>query len=201
MSYCSDWFAPNVEADKWAEKVKIVKTPFWYYEIKNIPCWDYTFRTDADDGDSVTKILTTYHTHVDPRSGMTWDCWYGVCRHHARAFTVMFQERERGQYTMIDGKYLKAMYVRSPPHVWLEVFIKDEGYFHLDVGQPHWLCKGKKPGKYMGNIWNCGDKTYGLTSYNPEWAGVAPTPPVTPSKTYIKATSSPTGASIWLKKH
>ena len=157
MSYCDIWFAPNAEADKWANKIRFVKVDYgggmYYYKI-NIPCWDYTVRTDADEADGVTKILTTYHTHVDPHSGKTWKCWYGVCRHHARIFTVMFQERAKGQYNIIDGKSLKAMYIRSPPHVWLEVFIKDEGYFHLDVGQPYWLWNRSKPGQYMGNRWN-----------------------------------------------
>ena len=198
MSYCEGWFVSNTEADKWAKNIKLVPSGLGYYEIHGLPCWDYIVRGDADNPDYVTKILTTYNPHTDSRTGTTWKCWYGVCRHHARIFTVMFQERVKGQYNIIDGKSLKAMYVRTSPHVWLEVYIKNEGYFYLDVSQPYRLWLGHCEGEEMGNRWNCGHETYGLISYNPKWAGVAPTPP---KESYIQATSTPTNASIWLKKH
>jgi hypothetical protein len=204
MSYCDIWFAPNAEADKWANKIKLVKEDTNFYAVKNIPCWDYIIRSDADEADGVTKILTTYNTTTDPRSGVETKCWYGVCRHHARIYTVMFQERKKGQYTIIDGKSLKAMYVESLHHGWLEVYIKDEGYFWYDVLYPYLMLRGQKEAIYMGNRWNCGDRRTGLSSYNPEWAGEPPPhepPPYEPpAKSYINCNTTPNGARIWLKK-
>jgi len=202
MAGCREWFRQNAEADKWAAKIEFVEMEMgdgivWLL-MKNAPCWKYTQRNDADEGNSVTKVMTTY-------SG---GCWYGVCRHHGRVYTSIFQERVKGQYHFVGGLYLKAMYVVFlEGHAWADVYIKDKGYYICDVCTPQYLVPrssfGSVIGDYMCNQWvhNGSYTHYNCVPFQPLWAGPEITPPSPPKKSYIKATSSPSAASIWLKRH
>lgn len=205
---CKDLFAPNTEADVWASKLKLVEKYRKYYGgwgfiMENAPCWTYEIRSYADGADAVTKIITTYTDK---------GCWYGVCRHHAYVYTAIFQERVKGQYNSVSGYPTKAVYAGTTKHAWVEVYIKDRGYFVCDVALSRWLLPrsyyGDRGADRMCNRWGIGNAGYrDEAPYKKLWAGpeIAPPapPPVTPPpvKTYIKATTSPSGAQIWLKKH
>lgn len=195
---CKDWHAPNAKADEWASKLVLVEKPHGYgggpyIELKNAPCWKYVWRDDATGLDAITKILTTY-------SG---GCWYGVCMHHAHVYTAIFQERVKGQYHTVSGYHIKAVAVGDDKHAWVELFIKDLGYYRCDVCMPQKMVPrshyGGTRGKMMCNRWITGNKWRGTAPYQWLWAGPEIAPP--PKKTGIKATSSPSNASIWLKKH
>ena len=196
MVGCKEWFGPNTEADAWAAKIKLVKKPYYNgysrFDMENAPCWIYKSRSDADGVNAVTKCMTTY-------SG---GCWYGTCRHYARVYTSIFQERVKGQYHLVSGFYCKARFVSIPSHRWAEVYIKDEGYYVCDVCQPQMLAPraayGDRRGVGMGNRWIYGNLAYGCAPFQWLWAGPEIEPP---EKSYIEAKTSPSNASIWLRKH
>lgn len=206
LAKCKDFFAPNAEVDAWASKLKLVEkySDVWgfYFIIENLPCWTYEIRSDADEADAVTKITTTYTDK---------GCWYGVCRHHAYVYTAIFQERVKGQYHSVSGYLTNAVYVVDSKrnHAWTEVYIKDKGYYAIPGGSfPHMIHRPSfthYTGSIMCNRWLTGNEGHrDAAPYKELWAGpeIAPLPPTIPTpKTYIKASSSPTGASIWLKKH
>lgn len=203
MAYakCINWFAPNALADEWASKLVLVEKPPHkygegkrpYVELENAPCWIYKVRSDADGANAVTRIMTTY-------SG---GCWYGVCRHHCYVYTTIFQERDKGQYHTVSGYHIKAMLVSSHDHAWVEIFIKGMGYYVFDVGAhrkmiPRSYSGNEGEGKVMCNRWITGSEWCGSAPYQSLWAGPEIGEP--PTKSYIKATTTPGNARIWLKK-
>ena len=195
---CWTWFAPNSLADEWLSKIKLEKT-IWNdrpaYHIKGLPCWTYSW----DRMGGMYKF--------EPNEGMTTfndkGCWYGICTQHAIVHTAILQERTKGGWTNIDGVPLRAIMIGKKGHWTMEVYIKDEGYFILDVMGHNFLYQWKPvKGITMMNRHLCTgayteDSTYGAVPYNSEWAG----PGTRLQLTHINATSSPSGARIWLKKY
>jgi hypothetical protein len=208
---CHTWFKPDALADEWLSKITLEKTTYLgklAYLIRGLPCWTYDFGEHSDKEKWPDSLMTQYNSK---------GCWYGICLAHSVIHTAILQERTKGGWTTIGGVSLKAVALRVTGenfayHGCIELYIKDKGYFRLDVGpnprmiiapEEVWWIRLGSP-HYMGNRHLCDTtgnylKHYYLP-YNPEWAGVAPTPP-TPKKSYIGCTTTPSSASIWLKKH
>ena len=205
---CHTYYKPNALADEWLSKIKLVETAYnggrLAYRIEGLPCWTYDFSEHTNHDEWPSALMNQYNNK---------GCWYGICLAHSVVHTAILQERTKGGWTNIDGVQLKAMGLRvTAPnfayHGSIEIYIKDKGYFMLDVGpDPRmiippgavWWNKRAYP-THMGNRHFCdttGDysKEYYLP-YNSEWAGPRITPP---SK--INCVSSPSGASIWFKKY
>lgn len=196
---CWTWFAPNPLADEWLSKIKLVKTTWnnWLaYRIDGLPCWRYTYDRTMKHWLEPDATMTAFNDK---------GCWYGICTHHAIVHTAILQERAKGGWNIVDGIPLKAVMVRVPGHCTMEIYIKDVGYFIYDVFgnvMYQWKPVGD-PGDTMMNRHFCtGGPTsmYGEVPYNREWAGFPRQPLPPPKKSYIKATTTPTNASIWLKK-
>ena len=198
---CWTWFAPNALADEWLSKIKLEKTTWGMpkrpaYLIKGLPCWTYTW-------DRVGKHW------LEPDATMNaFDakgCWYGVCTQHAIVHTAILQERTKGGWNVIDGVSLRAIMIGKKGHWTMEVYIKDAGYFRLDVFGHNLLYQWKPvSGNIMMNRHLCtgaytDDSEWGSLPYDPEWAGPREEPE--PKKAHIEAESTPSNAKIWLKKH
>lgn len=199
----------SIEGDKWAKKIKLVlslavvegKTVEGYI-IEGAPPWWYTSRSGNP---SVDEIVTSYHESEDKTK-----YWYGVCRHHAYVWANILQERIEGQWHMIGGVSIKAMYVRKGEplwHAWLEICVNGKGYYTMHVNNQNtheFYPRELEPftPTHMGNRWNqCEWNKYeygNLVKYNPDWAGQVEIPE---KRTTIEFKSLPQGAEIWLKKH
>ena len=190
---CWTWFAPNALADEWLSKIKLKKI-HWAgqstYSVVGLPCWTYTWTCGGKHWLEPDATMNTFNDK---------DCWCGVCTQHAIVHTAILQERVKGGWNVIDGVSLKAVMIGLKNHWTTEVYIKDVGYFILDVLEHPRLYQGKVKARIMMNRHLCTgaytDKSiWGSVPYNPEWAGPD-------TRTYIKATTTPSGARIWLKKH
>ena len=206
---CHTYYKTSALADKWLSKIKLEKTTCrgkLAYRIEGLPCWTYDFAAYHNAETLPESAMTSYNSK---------DCWHGICHHHSIVHTAILQERTKGGWNIVDGVQLKAVATRvTGPnfayHSSMEIYIKDKGYFRLDVGpnprmiippEEVWWVAMAYP-THMGNRYFCdttGDysKEYYLP-YDPDWGGPAVELP--PAKSYINATSSPTNASIWLKK-
>ena len=210
---CHTYYTPNALADEWLSKIKLVKTTYknkLAYRIEGLPCWTYD-GSEHSDPEKWPDALIKYNSK---------SCWYGVCLAHSVLHTAILQERTKGGWNIVDGVSLKAVATRVfsnqlPYHASMEIYIKDKGYFRLDVSpEPRmiiapelvWWDKIAQP-SFMGNRYFCDTtgnylKDYNVP-YNPEWAGfprIEPPPYEPPAKSYIKATTTPSGAGIWIKK-
>ena len=177
------------EGDTWARKITLESQPTTNsYKIINALCWSY-----------VPKVGRSTCADVFKTKG---GCWYGVCSDNATLWTNILQERVLGQYHIVSGVPLKAMFVASGEptwHAWTEIYVKDKGYHVLDFRQPTKILPGRSP---IVTLYMCNYYTGGVVAYKKDWAGLPPSePPPPPEKTYIKATTTPSNASIWLKKH
>lgn len=208
---CHVWYKPDALADDWLSKIKLEETTYkskLAYRIKGLPCWTYDFGAHPDPETLPDSLMTVRNSK---------GCWYGICQHHSIVHTAILQERIEGQYNIIDGVPLKAVSIAVTGkhfayHHSMEIYIKNKGYFRLDVGpDPRMIIAPElvwwewyaQP-THMGNRYFCdttGDyiKDYYLP-YNSEWAGPREEPSE-PKKSYLNFSTTPSNARIWLKKH